>query len=288
MSSRLYMNEVAVLVVSCDNYSDLWGPFFGIFRKRWPDCPYPLFLGSNYKMFSSDGVASIQVGEDVSWADNLQRMLDRTPFPRIILLLEDFLLTKPVDTELVRSLAKLAIGKDLSCLRLFPHPPPTRRLRKMPGVGELRRGDQYRVSTQAAIWDVNMLRSLARPGFSAWDFELIGSLLSNDFPGTFWGTYEPAIHYRHGVLQGKWLPLGLSICAEAGVEVDLGTRPVLNPPGLSAKAGTKNLSLRGITRQIVPASWVKAGRRWLRLWRGRKYMEQLLKKSGLSLDRESL
>ncbi len=41
-------SELAILVCSCDKYADVWEPFFKLFFKFWPDCPYPIYLLSNY------------------------------------------------------------------------------------------------------------------------------------------------------------------------------------------------------------------------------------------------
>jgi hypothetical protein len=32
-------DRIAIPVVSCDKYSDLWQPFFALFDRFWPDCP---------------------------------------------------------------------------------------------------------------------------------------------------------------------------------------------------------------------------------------------------------
>jgi hypothetical protein len=40
-------DNLAVIVVSCDLYSDVWKPFFTLFFKYWNDCPFPVYLTSN-------------------------------------------------------------------------------------------------------------------------------------------------------------------------------------------------------------------------------------------------
>jgi len=41
--------KIAVLVVSCDKYADLWPPFFQLFLRFWPECPFSVYLISNQK-----------------------------------------------------------------------------------------------------------------------------------------------------------------------------------------------------------------------------------------------
>jgi hypothetical protein len=214
-----------VLVVSCDKYADVWGPFFAIFRKRWPDCPYPVFLGSNHRAFPDTRVRSIPIGDDASWTHSTSLMLARVGVPRVILLLEDFLLTRPVDTARVRSLVELAIANDLHCLRLVPKMAPSRPLAAFPGLGEFPPGHLNRVSTQAGVWRTETLAALLQEPRTAWDFEAKASLASGRFPDRFWGVLRPALHYLQSVESGLWTHRGVAVCRKAGVPVDLAARP---------------------------------------------------------------
>ncbi|MBI5251475.1 MAG: hypothetical protein HY912_18455 [Desulfomonile tiedjei] len=275
------MSQPAVLVISCDKYADMWNPFFQLFWKRWPDCPYPVFLGTNYKTFEFNGVTSIPVGEDRTWAQNLHLMLDVIDSPRIIMFLEDFLMTRDVNTDAIRNMVKVAEQYDLGCLRLHPLPPPTRQLREFPGIGVIQRGDDWRVSTQTAIWDVKLLRSLAWPGLTAWEFETIGSLVSDTMQHTFWSVYEPVIDYRNGVVLGQWVPEGLEVCREAGVEVDLSSRASVSHAELLAQSPQSPWSLSQFLGAILPNSMRRTIIRWLRLSRREFYLGQMLKEAGL-------
>ena len=38
------MQDMCILVVSCDKYADCWTPFSDCMRKFWPYCPYPVYL----------------------------------------------------------------------------------------------------------------------------------------------------------------------------------------------------------------------------------------------------
>lgn len=270
------MSQPAVLVISCDKYSDMWSPFFRLFRLRWPDCPYPVFLGTNYKTFEFEGVISIQVGEDRTWAENLHRMLDAIDATRIIMFLEDFLMIREVNTDVVRNMLDLAERNSVGCLRLHPHPRPTKRLHGFEGIGEIQRGDDWRVSTQTAIWDVKLLRSLAWPGLSAWEFETIGSLVSDTMPDKFWSVYEPVVDYRNGVVLGRWVPEGLEVCRQAGMEVDLQRRSAMSEAEILTAFRKKPQTVKELLKACLPKHVQSAINRWLRLRRRECYLDRLL------------
>jgi hypothetical protein len=173
-------------------------------------------------------------------------------------------------------MVRVAEEFDVSCLRLRPAPPPSLRLPDLVNLGELQPGEEYRVSTQVAIWEVSVLKQLALPGFSAWDFETLGSLLSDRLPGIFWGVYSPVIDYRHAVERGLWLEEGLEICGRAGVRVDLPARGVVSEEERYASAHELKLTPRGLLHRVLPASVKSALKKRLR----RRRLDILLEKSG--------
>ncbi len=220
--------EPAVLVVSCDRYRDLWRPFFTIFRKRWPDCPYPVFLGTNRLEYTDHGVTTIAIGEDSSWAGGVRSMLERIESDWVLFMLEDFLLTAAVDTERVQRYARMAREENVGCLRLVSEPPlaflPSHPVPGHPEVGELAKWELNRVTAQVAIWRRETLMQLLIPGATAWEFETVGTALSNRLPDRFWGVWEEPIHYIQAVEKGKWTPAGLRVCHDLGVAIDRDAR----------------------------------------------------------------
>jgi hypothetical protein len=218
------MASLPVLVVSCDRYADLWRPFFELFWRRWPDCPGPVYLGTNFTTCDDPRVRTIRVGQDVTWASSVSRMLDEIRADYVIVMLEDFLLTETVDNAHIERLADIAVSQQLGSLRLYSIYPPEHAIAPYPELGAFHPGDAWRITAQAAIWRVETLRRLLVPGFSAWDFELIGSQMSDFMPDRIWGVRKPALVYDHAVEKGRWRPQGIAICRAAGVDVDSSKR----------------------------------------------------------------
>jgi len=218
--------DVTVLVVSCDKYSDLWPVFFELFFRYWPDCPYQLALGSNFKTFDDSRVKAIPIGEDVSWADSLKKMLTRVGSQYVLLLLDDFLLRKTVRTDEIRTRFKILHNRRGVYLRLRPAPPPDKAVPACP-FGEIGFGAPYRASLQAAIWNKETLASLLHPGESPWEMELLGSRRSDSIPG-FYSVWQPLIVYRHAIERGVWLRYAVRICRKEAINVDSTRRPVMS------------------------------------------------------------
>lgn len=88
--NKYMKTDISVLVVSCDKYSDLWGPFFTLFWRYWtvPSCK--VYLGSNYLIYNDPRVETIAIGEDKNWSHGLIEIVSKIDTPYIILMLEDF------------------------------------------------------------------------------------------------------------------------------------------------------------------------------------------------------
>jgi hypothetical protein len=223
--------ETALLVVSCDRYRDLWVPFFTLLFRYWPDCPFPIFLGANDETYPDRRVIPLCVGEDVDWSTNLRRMLGQIPVQGILLLQEDFLIDRPVDTQRIRRLIGYAAGKNAACLRLMPIPGPDRPCEDNPDLGEIRKGADYRVSLQAAWWRKESLADVLAPGESPWQFECAGSRRSDAITAPFLSLREgieyPLDYYTTAVLRGYWEPDAVKLCRREHIPVDLKVRRIM-------------------------------------------------------------
>ena len=185
--------QFAVLVPSCDGYSDLWKPFFTLFWKFWPDCPLPVYLLSNFASVADDRARALHVGEDVSWSDNLAKALASLNYEYIFLFLDDLFLTGNVDTKTVLGILNWAVRSKINYLRFNPSPKADRLYNDI--VGVVSPGTIYRTATVMSLWRKEVLLNLLRPGESAWDFEIKGSIRSDEFDGFFstWKRYFPVI-----------------------------------------------------------------------------------------------
>src|SRR5688500_19945468 len=96
--------RMAMLVVSCDRYADMWEPCFRLLDKYWPDRTFDVYLMTNFLDFEWPGVKVIKGVRDVSYADNLRMALAATTGEWVLLWLEDLLVSAPVDNHRVMAM----------------------------------------------------------------------------------------------------------------------------------------------------------------------------------------
>jgi hypothetical protein len=221
--------DIAVLVASCDAYADLWEPFFALFRRYWSDCPYPVYLGANFLRPPDPGVRSLAVGEDIDWSSGFAEMLRRVDEPYVLVMLEDYLLSAPVDSGRIGRLIEYMKARGAACMRLMPVPGPPEATADFPDAGDLPKGAPYRLSLQAAVWRRDVLLGLLRPGESPWQLEVRGTLRADEGEEPFLSVVRdhasPLPYFCTAVVRGVWLRDAVALCRRERIAVDLAVRP---------------------------------------------------------------
>jgi len=236
--------RLSVLVVTCDKYSDLWDPFFKLFKKFWSDCPNDVYLGTNNKIYDNPSVKTICIGGDKSWCENVKSMITQIPSDRILLLLEDFFLEETVNTNNVNKALQYAIDNDIDCLRVCPNPPPQTITYKELNIGLVKRNAPYYISTQPSIWKKDALAYLLKDGYSAWDFEKKNTADTNLKELKIYSSKDFIIKRHNGVERGKYYTSTIKLLEENGIQVDPSKRGVIDDMSLSKRVYAKLYSLR--------------------------------------------
>jgi hypothetical protein len=223
--SPSFLPACSVLVVSCDKYKDLWTPFFTLFSRYWPDCEWPVYLGTNFAHPDVDYVRTIPAGEDEAWSKRLRFFLQQLTTEYVLLLLEDFFLDRPVSSDSIREHLKLLHSLDGASLRLFPNPYPDY-VRK--GIGVIHPRAAYRVSLQASIWNRSRLLDLLVDEESPWQFETRATLRSRSLQAGFYCSPVPVIHYRHVLERGEWFRSQAQFYRAQNIGCNFQARPVMS------------------------------------------------------------
>jgi hypothetical protein len=184
-----------VLVPSCLGYSDIIKPFFYFFKKRWPDCPYRVFLINS--SFSFPGVTSVN-HEDHGWIGNVLKFIsDNNVTDNILLLLDDYMLLNPIDSRLVARCDEFMKSNEkigyVRVIKFADNEYNTGYGWQWPGFVSY--NDDYFVadvdieyqkpghrgltrlpiSLQPCLWNVEFIKKHFNPNWSPWQQEVLGS-----------------------------------------------------------------------------------------------------------------
>lgn len=157
--------KAAVAVLSCDNYSDVWGPFYTVFKKYW-DCPYEVYIVSETK----DCGYFHTIKTTGSWTQRIKKALEQINTDYVIILLDDFLIRNKVDQRRI----DYCIGKFEPDIAVFNF---EKEYCYNIDIGlegfKLRQNRQvYLCSCQPSIWNRKILIELLDKEMSPWEWEL--------------------------------------------------------------------------------------------------------------------
>jgi hypothetical protein len=209
--------DLGIIVLSCDKYSDLWEPFFDLFFLHWPDCPYDVYLASNKLKYNDPRVNSLLSGEDTDWSSGVRRCIQQIDHSYIMLFLDDAFLTSKINTAKIQKLAQMAINEKADYLRLRPCPEPDIPYNEL--IGIISKDSPYRTSIFASIWPKETFLDLLVNGESAWAFEIKGSMRSSKYD-RFYSTWDDFFSYIHVVENGRYIRHSAKLLKTMGVRLN--------------------------------------------------------------------
>ena len=210
--------KIAILIPSCDKYSDMWEPFFFCLAKYWPDCPYKIYLLTNNLKPEFENVEVVNVGEDISWQSNLKKALTFVKEENIFLWIDDLFLVQKVDSKRVESMFSIFLQEDLNYLCLQGRPYANKKYNEF--FGTLEKGSLYRTSTVMSLWKKSVLLDVLLEEKNAWEFELEGSKRSDKYD-KFFVSYQREIKTLNSVIKGKWRNKAVGFLKKEGFILEL-------------------------------------------------------------------
>ena len=192
--------NIDIVVISCDNYSDVWPHFFTNFFKNWEDCPLEIYLISNKKTFNHEKVKNINIGEDISWSANLKKGIKILKKEYVILLIDDLIINKTISKDYFNKISNWLKFNNPNYLRLHISFKPDYYDSL---IGTLPKKSPYKISLMPSIWNRSFLSKILKSGESAWEFEIKGSKRAYSYD-KFFSTHDQFISYENSIIKGKW------------------------------------------------------------------------------------
>jgi len=264
--------QYSILINTCDKFEDCWNPFFKLFKLYWPDCNGQVFLNTEFKDYSYEGLNIIPVkgcvgktykGKFATWSSCLKWALDKMDTDIVLYMQEDYFLKAPVKNELVEKYVQLMQEHpEIKCLHLTDQGLKYSGPSKYENLDVAEYKQRYRVSCQAALWRREELYELIREYEDAWQFEEFGSQRSAIMKHEYLGVsrnyvklneFEIIPYIFTGIVQGRWYEETVPLFKKHSIEMDFSKR------GMVADAPKKPFMKRVKYRlNKFKALWVQA------------------------------
>lgn len=223
------MKQLAIVGVFFDGYIDLWRDFFGLMKNNWPDCPYDLYVIDNEIQLSDSDTFGLDVkvlnaGTNAEYSKKIQMAVECIDAEYLLLLLEDFFIVSPVNTQRIIDIMKLIENEKLDYYSM-PMPEFVDNKEKESfkdySLRKISKSREYIFSCQPSIWNKEFLKlCIGKENYNAWIFEGIyakSECVRNEmFLKYSVLDYSNPLNIRHGAIQGKLVPNTVKLISKCG------------------------------------------------------------------------
>lgn len=203
------MENLAVLVGSCDKNEWLVKIFFEFFKVNWKDCKYKIYLSMEKRRIDISGVNVLNDNGKDGWSGRIGRALKKIDEHYILFMLDDFLIEEKIEQERIENYVSIMKRDDLYNVILteVPNELNEKKSEYHDWVHRSRYG-RYKTSLQCGIWKKTVFESLLKPNESAWEFEIYGNIRSFLYRNNFYALKNSSVKpiiYNDGffVVQGR-------------------------------------------------------------------------------------
>ena len=242
--------DCAVLVLSCDAYSDILDNFFLLFKKYWKNCPFKVYLSTETTDYPNSLVTNLHPkSPNCSWTQRVYDCLEQIEEKYVLICLDDFFFYGKVNTdEIINNISWLKADKDIATFTYWPVYSKTLPS-KYPGYQRRLYGNN-KVAGIIGLWRKKKLKKyLSGLSMSAWEWEYKGTELSNTLykKDKFYiidGEVPYVFQYdfsKYGLFSGKWLDGTKELFKSLGIKQDFSSRGFYNPVLRSRQNSIRNL-----------------------------------------------
>lgn len=229
------MNKLAIYISTFDGYSDLWDSFFKVFDINFNDCPYPIYMSTNYKDFEYKNLTIIKTGEEISWMNRIKKSMIEVQEEYVLFMLEDYLIGKKVNIKDIENIIQFMSENNVSYYRLQDTPVSESTYKDIKYLGKIKSKQKYGINTICSIWHKDFLLDViegAKGVESAWDFEVY---LCNRFNSSN-EEYIPnccvdrrdILGIKNGVFRGKWFRSTIIYFRKRGIVLNKANREIMS------------------------------------------------------------
>lgn len=244
--------KLSIIIYSCLKNFDMWEVFSQLFRKYWPDCIYKVILVTDQALADMSTYVFDEIVElDATWDRMIKKAITTAKTPYVMLFMDDYLICDYVDNKIIEQKIKLAIKYQADNIRLIEAEKAKGYFSKDDSLMYFVNGSAYCYSLQAGIWRSSFLIQNVKKGWSAWDFERIGSLEASRKKIRLLATADYIFPYEEGVRQGRWMDSGIKLCSRNNIPLDFGKRKPMGNWGMA------KIYLKGLILDINPTLIIK-------------------------------
>lgn len=197
--------KYCLVILSNYKYEDLWPISTHYLINNWPEIYNSAYIVTdNYDKTHHNGIKVISVSSN-SFSQRLYLALKQIDAKFVVLILDDYFLTKKIDNSKIKEIVLLMHKNDIDYVRLFKI--PKQRTKSYMINTELYKVDlnvNYSINLQPGIWNRDSLLEISKEEMNPWEFEVSLRLKSFEKNYNCYATLGKEFPFDHGLLRGKF------------------------------------------------------------------------------------
>jgi hypothetical protein len=218
----------AVLISSCDKFSDLWAEHIRLYRENWQGEYVQTYLVTDKKKdISFEGVEIITAPTNYDFPMRIKYALQYIDTPYVLLTLDDYFTINPIKCNDLLYLTDRVEKEKIDYLMLYDRRKDNpQKFSSLDVIEKIDLNKKYAVTLYPAIWNKDFLAKTIRDDLSPWLYEV--SLTKTALEESANCSFSPAGTFRilDVVRKGKVLHKAAKYFKKHGI--DIGDRPKIS------------------------------------------------------------
>lgn len=227
--------NISILIVGYDGYKDVWDIDVYLLNKYWTNRPQT-YLATSVLKPNYENIEVITAGDKSEWSKKAYTALKEIRTKYVLLLLEDFFISSPVNNDLVVNSLRLIEDNNIKFYQVLVQLFRSTWEKGAPFQGNKRihiipRDKKYPLNLQAAIWDREfLLETIGEGNYNAWQFEIRQNENSNINVDKIEYLIDDRniLNIEHTIVQSKYLRSPLKRLKKKEPQIDFSNREILS------------------------------------------------------------
>ena len=233
-------DDCTVVVNSCDNYEDIWDPFFMVLRDQWSSCKYKIILNTEKKSYFLPGldIKTFPLQDSNTknlWGNRLREVLKCIDTEYVIMLFDDFLLEAPVNqAKIEKCLSWMKKDERIAVFYFTNISGMNIKDQVYMDFERLPKVKDYKLNSAPALWRRERLISFTGKLDTPWAWEFFGSARTYQTNEAFYCACqgkEDVFSFRYNlggaIHRGKWVYSVIKpVIDKYGINIDLSIRGI--------------------------------------------------------------
>lgn len=167
------MVQAALLISSCDKFSDLWDEHLSHLKKHWKGRNYKTYLVTDKPTDRLlDSVEIIVAGEDKDFPMRIKYAVSKIAEDYILLTLDDYFLIHDVNVKKLEYLLSRSEKEHISYLKLYDRRmTDPKKYQSVKKLLDIDLNKKYAITLYPAIWDKDFLYNSVKKDMTPWAYE---------------------------------------------------------------------------------------------------------------------